>query len=98
METGGMRVDIVVRPHASRAHVGGTHDGALVVHVTAPPSEGRATREALRALAAAFDVRPGAVTLRHGATSRRKVVEITVDPERGAHLQARLRDLLRADD
>jgi len=33
-----------------------------------------------------------------GATSRKKVVEIAVAPERRAHLEARLRDLCRAGD
>ena len=56
--------------------VGGCHDGALVVRVSAPAVDGRATAAALAAVAAAFGVRPQAVRLVTGATSRTKVVEV----------------------
>jgi len=65
-----------VRPGASRTEVGGDHDGALVVRVSARAVDGKATEAALRALAAALQVRPADVRLVHGATSRTKVVEI----------------------
>ena len=71
-----MRVTIRVRPGAARAQVGGSHDGALVVRVSAPAVGGRATAAALAAVAAAFGVRPSAVRLLTGAASRTKVVEV----------------------
>ncbi|MGY5883861.1 DUF167 domain-containing protein [Modestobacter lacusdianchii] len=71
-----MRVAIRVRPGASRTAVGGEHDGALVVRVTARAVDGRATEAALAAVAAAFGVRRSAVTLVTGATSRSKLVEV----------------------
>jgi len=71
-----MRVTIRVRPGAARAGVGGEHDGALVVRVSPPAVDGRATDAALRAVADAFGVRPQAVSLVSGATSRTKVVEV----------------------
>jgi uncharacterized protein YggU (UPF0235/DUF167 family) len=61
--------------------VGGRHDGALVVRVSARAVEGRATAAALAAVAAAFGVRRGAVTLVSGATSRTKIIEVAgADP------------------
>jgi uncharacterized protein YggU (UPF0235/DUF167 family) len=61
--------------------VGGEHDGALVVRVSAPAVDGRATEAALRAIAAAFGVRRRAVMLITGAASRTKIVEVTgADP------------------
>ena len=61
--------------------MGGEHDGALVVRVSAPAVAGRATEAALRAIAAAFGVRRRAVTLITGAASRTKIVEVTgADP------------------
>jgi uncharacterized protein YggU (UPF0235/DUF167 family) len=56
--------------------VGGEHDGALVVRVSARAGEGKATAAALAAVAAAFGVRRQAVTLVAGATSRRKIVDV----------------------
>jgi uncharacterized protein len=71
-----MRVTIRVRPGSARAGVGGEHAGALVVRVTAPAVDGRATEAALAAVASAFGVRRRAVTLVSGATSRTKVVDV----------------------
>jgi uncharacterized protein YggU (UPF0235/DUF167 family) len=56
--------------------VGGEHDGALVVRVSARAVEGKATAATLAAVAAAFGVRRQAVTLVAGATSRRKIVDV----------------------
>ena len=71
-----MRVTIRVRPGSARAGVGGEYAGALVVRVTAPAVDGRATEAALAAVASAFGVRRRAVTLVSGATSRTKVVDV----------------------
>lgn len=71
-----MRITIRVRPGAARPGVGGEQGGALVVRVSAPAVDGRATQAALAAVAAAFGVRRDAVTLVTGKTSRTKVVEV----------------------
>ena len=86
-----MRLCIRVRPGSSRTAVGGSHDGALVVRVSARAVDGRATEEALRALAEALEVRRREVTLVRGATSRTKVVEVPAGTE------ARVRALLLRD-
>jgi len=93
-----VRVEIRVRPGASRTRVGGSRDGRLVVAVSARAVDGAATEAALAAVAEAFGVRRRAVTLVRGATSRDKVVEIntggaspTADD---AYLALRLRELL----
>jgi uncharacterized protein YggU (UPF0235/DUF167 family) len=71
-----VRVTIRVKPGASRTRVGGRLAGSLVVAVTAPAVDGRATEAALRALADAVGVRRGDVALVTGAASRTKVVDI----------------------
>ena len=71
-----LRVAVRVRPGASRTAVGGVRGEALVVAVSAPAVDGRATEAALRALADALGVRRRHVRLVTGATSRDKVVEI----------------------
>jgi uncharacterized protein len=79
--TGVVRITVRVRPGSARPGVGGEHGGALVVRVSARAVDGRATAAALAALAAAFSVRPQAVTLVAGATSRTKIVEVAgADP------------------
>lgn len=89
-----MRVDIHVRPGASRPAVGGTHDGALVVRVGEPADRGRATEAALRAVAAALGVPRRSVTLVRGATSRRKTVAVDVPDAARPAAESRLAALL----
>ena len=67
---------IWVRPGGGRTAVGGEHDGALVVRVTARAVEGQANEAALAALARAFGVRRRSVTLVTGAASRTKIVDV----------------------
>ena len=82
-----MRITIRVRPGSARPGVGGEQAGALVVRVSAPAVDGRATEAALAAVAVAFGVRRNAVTLVTGRTSRTKVVDVAGgDPRRLADL------------
>jgi uncharacterized protein YggU (UPF0235/DUF167 family) len=84
-----MRLTIHVRPGAGRPGVGGEHDGALIVRVTARTVGGQATEAALAAVADAFGVRRRAVTLVTGRTSRTKVIDIAdADPAVLDHLLA----------
>jgi uncharacterized protein YggU (UPF0235/DUF167 family) len=71
-----VRVTIRVQPDASRARVGGSHDGALVVRVNERAVDDRATEAALSALADAFGVHRRDLILVVGATSRTKLVDI----------------------
>jgi uncharacterized protein len=76
-----VRVTVWVRPGSPRPGVGGEHDGALVVRVSARAVDGRATAAALAALAAAFGVRRHDVTLVAGAANRKKIVDVAgADP------------------
>jgi uncharacterized protein YggU (UPF0235/DUF167 family) len=52
----------------------------LVVAVTAPAVEGRATEAALRAIAAALGLRRSAVTQRSGGTGRDKLFAVADPP------------------
>ncbi|MEN3310139.1 MAG: uncharacterized protein V7603_6341 [Micromonosporaceae bacterium] len=87
-------VAVRVKPGSSRVRVGGRYEGAfgpaLVVVVTAPAVDGRATEAARRALAEALRVRPGQVDLRTGAASRDKLFTVTDPP---ADLDDRVRAL-----
>ena len=90
-QTAPVRIEVHVRPGASRAAVGGTHGGALVVRVTERAEHGRATAAALEALADAVGVPRRFVKLVRGTPNRRKVVEVAVDSE--ATLERRLQIL-----
>ena len=71
-----VRITIWVHPRSPRPGIGGEHAGALIVRVSAPAVDGRATEAALTSVAAAFGVRRGAVTLVAGATSRTKIIDV----------------------
>jgi len=71
-----VRVTIWVRPGSTRPGVGGEHDGALTVRVSARAVDGKATEAALAAVASAFALPRRAVRLITGATSRTKIVEV----------------------
>ncbi|MBA2283463.1 MAG: DUF167 domain-containing protein [Acidimicrobiia bacterium] len=60
------------QPGAGRTQVAGRHGDALKVRVAAPPEGGRANTELARLLAETFAVKPAAVTLTAGDTSRTK--------------------------
>ena len=74
-----IRFNVHVHPGSRTSSVGGSHAGALNIHVRARAVEGAATEETLAVLARAFHVRAGAVQLVRGATSRRKSVTIEGD-------------------
>jgi uncharacterized protein YggU (UPF0235/DUF167 family) len=71
-----VRITVWVRPGAAHLGVGGEHAGALVVRVSARATGGQATAAALAAVAAAFGVPRGAVTLVAGAASRTKILDV----------------------
>ena len=74
-----MKRSVLVRPRSSRPSVGGSHDGALVVRVREPATDGRANRAVVDAVADALGVARRAVRITSGASARRKVVEVDGD-------------------
>jgi uncharacterized protein (TIGR00251 family) len=86
----GVAFWVHVTPRARRRRVGGTHGGALRVHVAAPPADGRANEACCRALAEELGVAASAVALEAGARGRRK--RVRVSGEIGA-VEQRLRAL-----
>jgi len=65
-----------VVPRASRSEIGGEHDGALRVRITAPPVEGAANRELTRLLAKSFKLPQNAVEIVAGGNSKNKIVRV----------------------
>jgi uncharacterized protein YggU (UPF0235/DUF167 family) len=90
-------VAIRVKPAASREGVRGCHQGpygpALVVAVNAPAVDGRATEAAVRAVAKALRLRPADVSVKLGATSRDKLLNVVDPPADLADRVGLLRDV-----
>lgn len=84
---GSVRLQVRVKPRASKEGVARAADGALVVRVRAPPVDGEANERVLEVLAAALGVRKGDVTVVRGASARHKEVAVVgLDPERARAL------------
>ena len=75
-----------VQPGARKSGVAGTHGDALKVKIAAPAADNRANEELVEYLGELLEVPKSAIVIRHGATSRRKVVEIAGGPELASKL------------
>jgi uncharacterized protein len=73
---GGVTFAVRVTPRASRDAVGGEHDGALKVRLTAPPVDDRANDALRRLLANCLNVPIAAVRIVAGEKSRTKRVVV----------------------
>lgn len=70
-----------VQPGARKSEIVGLHGGALKVKIAAPAQENHANAALVEFLSEALGVPRSAIIIRHGAASRRKVVEITGGPD-----------------
>jgi uncharacterized protein (TIGR00251 family) len=73
---GGVEMDLLVQPRASRTAVAGEHGGRLKVALAAPPVEGEANGALVLFLAGALAVRRADVLLLRGEAGRRKTVRV----------------------
>lgn len=95
MSAGGRRYDpatrrltlaLHVQPGAKKSEITGLHGDALKVRIAAPAVENRANGALVEFLAEVLGVPKAAISIRQGATGRRKVVEIVGGPELAAKL------------
>lgn len=78
----GLTIRLRVSPKASRDKVGGVHDGALRVAVTAPPVDGAANAAIVKLLAKALGVGKGALSIVRGQSGRDKLLAVAgLEPE-----------------
>lgn len=75
-----------VQPGAKKSGVAGLHGDALKIRIAAPATDNKANAALIEFLAGVLGVPMSAVTIRKGATSRRKVVEIAGDSGLAARL------------
>jgi hypothetical protein len=71
-----VRFGVYVKPRSSKTGVVGVREGQLVVAVAAPPVDGEANAELVRALGALLGVPRRAVWLVAGETGRAKIFEV----------------------
>lgn len=71
-----MKYRIKVIPRASRNEVIPLETGELKVKLTAPPVDGKANEALIALLAEYFQVKPKAIRLLQGQSSRNKLIEV----------------------
>ena len=74
--TGGVLLPVLAQPRASRDAVAGVHEGRLKLQLKAPPVEGAANEAAQKFLAKRLGLPRSQVTLKQGATGRRKTFRV----------------------
>ena len=72
-----IRFRVKVAPRAAREAIGGVHDGALKVSLTAPPVEGEANQALCALLAKRLGVAKRAVEIIQGQSARLKTVQVS---------------------
>jgi uncharacterized protein (TIGR00251 family) len=75
-EAGGVVLEVLVQPRASRTRAVGEHDGRLKLQLAAPPVDGEANQALIEFLARALGVRKADVAIVRGETGRRKTVRV----------------------
>jgi uncharacterized protein (TIGR00251 family) len=88
---GGVLLEVRVQPGARRTGLAGTWNGLLKLAVAAPPEDGRANAAACALVAELFGLRPSAVALVRGHSSRSKVFRLDLAPGAAGARLARLR-------
>lgn len=73
---GGVELDLLIQPRASRTRVVGEHGGRLKVQLAAPPVDGEANAALVELVAGALRVRKADVTIARGEAGRRKTVRV----------------------
>lgn len=74
---GGVAVDLLVSPRASRPRFGPLHGDRIKIAVTAPPVDGAANQAVIELLARALAIPRAAIAITAGQSSRRKTVTIS---------------------
>jgi uncharacterized protein (TIGR00251 family) len=72
----GIRLAVQITPNAKKTEVIGVLDDALKLKLQAQPIEGKANEALIKYLAAALSVPRSAVTITHGLTNKRKLIEV----------------------
>jgi hypothetical protein len=83
-----LSLTLYAQPNARKCQFAGLHGDALKVRIAAPAVDNKANAALIEFLSEALGVPRSTITLRQGATGRRKIVEITGGPELMTRLRA----------
>jgi uncharacterized protein (TIGR00251 family) len=72
-----LTLSLHVQPGAKKSGIAGLHGDALKVKIAAPATDNQANAALVEFLSALLDVPKSSISIRRGATSRRKIVEIS---------------------
>ncbi len=73
------RLSVKVKPNSKQQQLQVEEDGSLTVHLKSPPVDGKANAELIQLLAKHLDVPKSAISIRTGASAKRKIIEINTD-------------------
>lgn len=73
---GGVRISVQITPNAKKSEVIGILEDVLKIRLQAQPIEGKANEALVRFLADMLSVPKSAVSITHGHTNKRKVIEV----------------------
>ncbi len=73
------RLSVKVKPNSKQQQLQMEEDGSLTVHLKSPPVDGKANAELIQLLAKHFGVPKSAISIRAGASAKRKIIEIDTD-------------------
>lgn len=73
---GAVRLAVQIQANARKTEVVGVLDDALKIKLAAQPVEGKANEALVKWLAATLGVSRSSVTLTHGQTNKRKLLEV----------------------
>jgi uncharacterized protein len=88
--SGSCRLTVTVVPQSSRTGLDGLHAGTLRVRLAAQPVDGKANEALIDWLSSALSVPKRAVRLLHGASSRRKQLDVDLDAATAAQRLGKL--------
>lgn len=70
-----------VQPNAKASTMAGLHGDALKIRIAAPAVDNKANAALIEFLSETLGVPRSAISIRHGASARRKIVEVIGGPE-----------------
>jgi hypothetical protein len=74
----GIRLAVQIIPNAKKSEVIGVLDNALKMRLQAQPIEGKANEALMRHIASLLGVPKSAVSITHGHTAKKKILEVDV--------------------
>jgi hypothetical protein len=74
-----MLIQVKVKPNSRTSRLEQASDGAWVAQVKSPPVDGKANDELIALVAKHFRCQKSAVSIKRGASSRTKLIEIEVE-------------------